>query len=383
LALLKGAGLDELPYPIVGPLQAWFTGLGVRTDTLFRAELLANYELRSIDDIAYKGVRNPSHSLSTALAGIQWPILRVTVPARALGISTHFAIVAHELGHALFGRVNWNLDPIADDLDQLKSNVATRLGVAGLDANSFKFLQEVFVDWFQEIACDAFALLLTGPAFFFSLGDFFQLSLSGYGISKTHPASDLRRRLIYDKLIQGGDNSYASVFNKWTGAKLTDDFNSPLMRRVPDSNTVFNHTRSTFGGKTVYSDEQAHIMAELHDFMPVAAPVVFSCVEDFLVTNAPMEVYTAEKYNEDLKTHLEPLLLAIPPIESGVNLDDREPAGFASILNVGWAVLLTKLDDLQVRVEEDPLRAERLEKLHGLLLKAVELSEARKAWGNA
>jgi hypothetical protein len=214
LALLKGAGLDELPYPIVGPLQAWFTGLGVRTDTLFRAELLANYELRSIDDIAYKGVRNPSHSLSTALAGIQWPILRVTVPARALGISTHFAIVAHELGHALFGRVNWNLDPIADDLDQLKSNVATRLGVAGLDANSFKFLQEIFVDWFQEIACDAFALLLTGPAFFFSLGDFFQLSLSGYGISKTHPASDLRRRLIYDKLIQGGDNSYASVFNK-------------------------------------------------------------------------------------------------------------------------------------------------------------------------
>jgi hypothetical protein len=379
---LKGAGLDELPYPIVGPLQAWFTGLGVHTDTLFRAELLANYELLPIDDIAYKGVRNPSRSLSAALADIRWPILRVTVPARALGISTHFAIVAHELGHALFGRVNWNLTPIDRDLDELKLNVANRFGVASLDVDSFKLLQEIFLYWFQEIACDAFALLLTGPAFFFSLGDFFQLSPSGYGISKTHPAPDLRRRLIYDNLIQGGDNSYASVFNKWTGSILTDDFNSPLMRRVPDSDLVFNHTSSLFGGKRIYSDREAHVMAELHDFMPVVAPVVFSCIEDYLATNAPAEIYTTEKYNEDLETHLQPLLLAIPPIESGLQLDERRPAGFASILNVGWAVLLTKLDDLQVRVELDPLNAERLEKLHGLLLKAVELSEARKAWGN-
>ncbi len=91
-------------------------------------------------------------------------------------------------------------------------------------------------------------------------------------------------------------------------------------------------------------------------------------------------IYTVDKYDKDLAAHIRPMLLAIPPIESGVKLTERQAAAFASILNVGWAVLLTKLGDLQVRVGDDPLQAERLEKLHGLLLKAVELSEARRAW---
>lgn len=118
LSYLRGAGLDELPYPIVSPLQTWFTELEVKTDALFRAELLANYELSPIEAHAFKGVRRPSPSLKKAIKEIEWPIWRVTLPAKALGISTHFAIVAHELGHILFTRIPWDYGPIAHDWNQ-------------------------------------------------------------------------------------------------------------------------------------------------------------------------------------------------------------------------------------------------------------------------
>jgi hypothetical protein len=54
----------------------------------------------------------------------------------------------------------------------------------------------------------------------------------------------------------------------------------------------------------------------------------------------------------------------------------------AGILNVGWAALLAKLGDFpEVTVppgaDADALK---MEKLHELLLKAVELSDARLTW---
>jgi hypothetical protein len=54
----------------------------------------------------------------------------------------------------------------------------------------------------------------------------------------------------------------------------------------------------------------------------------------------------------------------------------------AGILNVGWAALLAKLGDLPdaaVPPGADPI-AQKMEKLHELLLKAVELSDARLTW---
>jgi len=262
--------------------------------------------------------------------------------------------------------------------------VAARLGKVAIDPGLFEFLSNVFQDWFQELASDAFALLLTGPAFFFSLGDFFQLGPGGYGTSKTHPAHDLRRRVLHGRLSEGGETSYAAVFQKHTGSALTDDFNSPLIWKVSSANDILTYARSLIGrgGKPVYTDDQAHVLAELHDFMPRVVPLIFEYVHTYLQDHAPDMIYTVDKYDSDLAAHMQPMLLAIPPIESGVNLTERQAAAFASILNVGWAVLLTKLDDLQVGVGEDPLRAKRLETLHDLLLKAVELSEARKAWGS-
>ena len=66
----------------------------------------------------------------------------------------------------------------------------------------------------------------------------------------------------------------------------------------------------------------------------------------------------------------------------GDEISAMKPTEFSTIINIGWAVLLSKLSELRVRTGDDPIGSEKMEKLHGLLLKAVELSEARRLWNS-
>jgi hypothetical protein len=107
-------------------------------------------------------------------------------------------------------------------------------------------------------------------------------------------------------------------------------------------------------------------------------------VDNYLNAHTASAVYTASKFDDDLTKHLEAMLVAIPPVEDRVTGTSPVPTEFASILNVGWVVLLTKLGDLRVKTQaSDALGYEKLERLHGLILKAVELSEARRQWEGA
>ena len=106
-------------------------------------------------------------------------------------------------------------------------------------------------------------------------------------------------------------------------------------------------------------------------------------MEAYLLANAPTTVYSPLRLDQDLKVHLAALLEAIPPIEFGADLTTKKPADFPSILNVGWIVLLVKLRDLRVRPSGGAkFGSDHAESLHSLLLKAVELSEARRLWDN-
>jgi hypothetical protein len=114
------------------------------------------------------------------------------------------------------------------------------------------------------------------------------------------------------------------------------------------------------------------------------AQATYGSVRDYLDQNKPNLIYTAANYESDLANHLPALLAAIPPIENGLEIGQRAPCDFATIINVGWVALLTKLDQLKVRTTpDDLLGAEKVERLHDLLLKAVELSETRREWENA
>jgi hypothetical protein len=127
LHLMRGAGPDDLPYPVVRPLQRWFDELKISNTTFFRSEAIANYELRRIDHTLFTDIPLRSASLVSAIDSIEWPLLRVTVPSKALGILPHFAIVAHEIGHALYDRVQWDQSVLQAEEEVVKSRVAKRL----------------------------------------------------------------------------------------------------------------------------------------------------------------------------------------------------------------------------------------------------------------
>ena len=58
LRFMAGADLDDLPYPIVQPMQRWFEDLGLSNTTLFRAEHAAIYELRHVTEPFFQRIRN-------------------------------------------------------------------------------------------------------------------------------------------------------------------------------------------------------------------------------------------------------------------------------------------------------------------------------------
>lgn len=376
---MSGSGIDELPYPIVPPLQRWFDELGLANTTFFRAELVANYELLPLDEHPFKGIRNQSTSLAEAINAIRWPILRVTVPSKAFGIIPHFAIVAHEIGHALYHQIKWDFSPFAREQTNLITRLCTRLGVSTLSPDVMSTLQRVLFNWFQELTADAFSFYLTGPASFFSLGDLTGLLGGGYGLSITHPAHDLRREILFGKLSENGSDSFADIFLRYTGQTLTEDFNSPSIIPTPDPDQIQQDAFSAY--KNIH---KAAVLAELHQSMPNVVSIIYNHVDQFMQNNAQGAIYTTDRFDEDLGAHLEALLAAVPPIEVGDVIDRKTPAAFASIINVGWAALLTKLPDLRVKIsEEDKFGSEKLERLHALLIKAIELSEARRLWESA
>jgi hypothetical protein len=374
LVLMRGAGSDELSYSTIPPLQRWFLQLKVPNSTFFRAELVANYELLPIPEAWFRRVRNPSPSLLRSIKAVSWPFLRVTVPAKAFAIVPHLSIVAHEIGHALFSKITWDISAFnRDDVPQLLSRISARLGVPSINASTMQILQKIFQNWLEEFSADAFAFYLTGPAFFFALPEFCQFLAAGYGMSESHPANDLRRAVLYSKLC---DEGHAAVFKKHSLYDLTEDFNSPLILRTPSPDQIYNELLTASQPR-----EKSAVISELHASIPSIVPIVYQHVYHYLQANASAAVYSAQKYDDDLQEHLNPMLAAVPPIESGPDLENKTPTEFASILNVGWVVLLTKLSELRVKpTGPERFGSNRLERLQGLLAKAVELSEARRIW---
>jgi hypothetical protein len=372
---MAGADLDDLPYPIVRPMQRWFNDLGLQNTTLFRAEHAAVYELRLISEAIFQRIRNKSPSLIDAIGAINWPLVRVTVPGRALGIIPHYSIVAHEVGHAMFSRIGIDLSSDKAKENELVKRIETRLLQSPMDTNTRNKLRQVHIAWLKELSADAFAYFIMGPALFFASSEFFQLLSPSYGASETHPPNDFRREVVYKQLVTG-PNSFSDVISAVSGETLTDDFNSKLMKRLPDIDT-FN---SELGQQ--YSDPvAAAIMAELVPYFRDVSHLIYSQTQHYLQNDCPDLIYTPTQFERDLADHTDALLAAVPPIETGPDFTQRTPANFTSILNVGWVVLLTKLDHLRVKSGENAHMSEKAEKLHSLLLKAVELSEPFAAGG--
>ena len=150
--------------------------------------------------------------------------------------------------------------------------------------------------------------------------------------------------------------------------------------------TKIDDIYSYFYVNKIYGKEKSAIIAELNEELPNIGNDVYRGIYEYLVRNHSDLIYTPDHLENDLKIFLNPLIQAVPPIESGIELFERKPASFLSILNVGWIALLCKLDEFEIDTSGRPdyvVRGMKAEALHGLLLKAVELSEIRRQWFEA
>lgn len=378
LSEFRGSDTGEIAFPLVTPLQRWFDQLQIQNTTFFRANLEANYELYRWGKIRFQGVRDPAPSLALAIAKIQWPFFRVTVPAKAFGVIPHLAIVAHEIGHSIFDKLA--IDP---DLANAQFNAILRRlkeEYPALDQVKLsEVAKDVLADWLEELAADAVMFFLTGPAGFFALCDCAQLKDARDDFSSTHPPSAIRRQVLFSRLSIGGDDSFATIFRLHTGQDLAEDINSPLITttRVPAE------ICKKVARRPDPKEHHPEVISVMVEGILDAENLIYEAVENYILRIAPDCIYTPQRFHQDLSVHLKPLLSAVPPVETGTDLNDVKAVDFATILNVGWVTLLTQLGSLRIKTRtSDPFLSEKMECLHGLLLKAVELSEARRTWSS-
>lgn len=387
LQYISGSDISELPFPIVYPLQRWFDQLDINVTTFFRAEHVVNYELRPFEKRTFEGYRDKTSTLQDAIDTIDWPILRVTVPSKALGILPHFGIVAHEIGHAVYRRgqfgfgneINWDLSSYNNEHGNFLKNIKARLPASYNDQQIHDKINAIFPAWFEELAADAIGYMLAGPAFYFALSEFFQLLSTAFGLSESHPPAKIRIKLIHSRMESEPTPNYSDILDVHAKERITETFNSFLMHDLPDKDALFNELR-----KNKKSELDAAVLCELCEFIQLGSDKMYEDVRAYLSKNYPDSIYTPSKFDTDLKNHLIPLINAIPPIEYGENIGGMKSCSFPTILNVGWVVLLTKLTELKVKFSDASTKdPERAESLNRLLLKAVELSEAKAIWDSA
>lgn len=383
LTFVAGADSTQIPHQVVAPFQRWVEALGIEQTIFFRAEHLPNYELEAVADIHDDLIRDATDSLRRAHADISWPVLRVSVPGHAMGLLPHFAVVAHELGHAIQERYAPDLTPFEKDIEVAVDAAKSRVQSAGgrFAVTEEILTEEIIQSWVNELKADAIAHYLVGPAVFFALCGFLELSGHGYGVAETHPPSDMRRHFLFEKLQDRSGQSgasFVSVFKEKTSVDLVEDITSPNIERCLPTEDLFQQLLA--GDMDLV---KAALCAELIPAFYKLAPTIYDAAERNLRELGSGLFYTPDQYAVDIDRHLESLCALIPPIEyrEGASL---RACNLSSILNVGWVALLTRVDHFPAaKGSVEPVTtASRLECLHELLLKAVELSEARRLWEN-
>ena len=194
------------------------------------------------------------------------------------------------------------------------------------------------------------------------------------GMSATHPPSVVRRQFALDRIVNGTD-SFDDVFYRHTGKRITADFNSPNIPPMPSGDLY-----DSFNGQ--FASLDAMIFVELLPMLDALAADIYVSAENTLRAKRDELVYTPARLDRDLSDYLDDLCALIPPIERQCD-GGAEAATLAGIMNVGAAALLTRMNDFgrgSFPEADDAATAHKIERLHELLLKAVELSEARRMW---
>ncbi len=366
LGFVASSEIGQAPYPLVSQLRRLAASVIPGSEVVVTTRPELNYSILEVAS-SIREVLLPT-PLKDCCNSLPPSLFVITIPRVESTDVLLPCILSHELGHGLYQRHKLAatiLPKIQIDENAIKS-VATAI-VSQMPGKAPPLLevelrtvitQQVtgrVSKWTQELCSDAFGIQLFGPSYYFS---FIYFSLAFTHLDKesaTHPPNRLRLKLM----------------------------NRVLHRLYPDS--CFEERVHDF---IKYWDAQSRKPTNVKDQVArialagISADSVLESIDS--ETQGAIEAgmsYNAVKYVNDVKT-LKPLLIqAIPPGETLVE-GKLIPNGLASILNAGWHLQLSGLAPLAANVSfsEAASPYDLREKLHKLLLKALEISETTRSW---
>jgi len=294
----------------------------------------------------------------------------VNIPAVESGQILIHAVLAHELGHALYDKeeVAKGLLPKIKLSEDLVKNLAKAMYENQLKQGNptpeLRLRKQVTQEiagrvngWVKELCSDAIGIRLFGPALFFAAGHLLTSFIHMDKTTETHPPPRLRVRLMIRMLKQ-----LYSV-EKWRAElqSFSRDWDEVSGGQISGGNAYDQVALETI------NDAALDLIAEAGSLATPAA-----------------KRYTTEKFDNDVGKLAPFFLNHIPPGEIG-------PYGrgvaveLASIINAGWHVYLCDFETFRksLHPKDGDTRFTAATKLHELVLKALEISEMKTAWEEA
>ena len=370
----------DLPWGLVYPFEVFCRRMTPESRVVIYPHWQQGYAYREMLGPLRKILAGvPMGHDSGLLKGFPRHLAAVSYPA-AHGVDIlENAAWGHEIGHHLdtvFGVSDKILQtPISEPLEQSAVTLGMAVdsdgqrGDSAADDSMYLRLLELkfkcMQSWVGELVADVFSINAFGPASLFAFADIVPALCPLDKPSLSHPPPGLRmsamlselQHLGYDQLFNGQTDGAAGRVRAAVKGKL--GVLGQHINRAPES--------------FVDSDFYAPILGAVVSAIPLIAQGVRE------VTRLSW-VCSADKIADDVFQLVDRLESHIPPCEVDVpdQLQARDTS-LAAIVNAGWFCLIDQGLDRLPRSEKDAsdLQVER-DKLNRLVLKAIELSAARR-----
>lgn len=378
LDYVEKANTESNPYGISTPFFSLVRKIQRDTEIIMRPQWEYMYSLTNAAELVRKVANHCLLNPPGVEEALPKYLLVLSYPATHKQSGLMHVIQAHEIGHffdniygissAILGKIN----PEALGLEDLADSLArTQIGTvlhpdlfyqAALETNRARFRREllqILKNWIEEMVADAFAIRVSGPAYFFALADF-SLSVGPLTLeSPEHPRPMFRlRHLTKDIEVLG----YRGVIPSKV-VDMIDEWSLKIQDLGPQGSSGTSESL-----ERVLSREPPGV--GLH-----VSEMVSEKIRSERMMLSP----------ERLQSELDPLIslleTMIPPIEI-VSCEKMhpEPASVFSAINAGWVCYVSKLEELAIKYGGESTErniSKVVDIINAHLLKVVEVNELR------
>jgi len=376
LSFLQGAEVYDTPYALIPPLRRFLRKCLADSEVIFSSQHELNYSFFEVAENIRRLYENAGEEKFKELVK-EFPsnFIAITFPSVETNHVLLHCMIAHEIGHGIFVRdkLHEKLFPLVridhieitrfarhvtkpehpkSQLELLPTELQVRQSLT-------KKINDSIDGWLNELCSDAIGLCLFGPAYYFA---FLNFIVSFHYFDKTaltHPAPRLRLRLL-SEMIADGDSTETLGY-----APYFDD----------------NVSRLYESWKKEASTER-ELGDPLYRIVSQAVTPLLKMIANTAIESSKELIYKTEQFNKtDELCRL--LVNVIPPVELvRTHGAEREITDLVSVLNAGWQVYLSSMEEFakNLRLDSSKNGPESKERLLQILLKSVELLETITRW---